>query len=98
MADGSEVTLHRLPEGGIQRAVERSWSGRHLELELFAGGDDLGIGALVEIETGAAIYLGEIQRRQGPRLWVAVEHSVDRAKLARIQESWNEADTAESQR
>jgi hypothetical protein len=96
MAEGSEVSLRKLPDGDVKPARECSWSGRYLELELLDDGDEFGIGALVEIETGEAIYLGEAQRRQGPRLWVAVEHSVDRGKLARIQESWNEADTAEA--
>jgi hypothetical protein len=92
MPEGSEVTLHRLPKGDVHRGVERSWSGRFLELELDLEADELGIGCLVEIEGVEAIYLGEIQKTRGSRLWVEVEHRVDRAKLARIQELWHEAD------
>lgn len=92
MPEGSEVTLRRLPEGGVHRAVERSWAGRCMELELEAEAGELGIGCLAEIEGSESIYLGEVQRKDGPRVWVEVEHRVDRAKLARIQELWNEAD------
>jgi len=90
MAQESEVALRRLPEGSFERALERSWSGRYVELELLANAD-LPLGTLVEIDTGEFIYLGEIQRKNGTKLWVAVEHSMNRAKLARVQEAWNEA-------
>jgi len=91
MSQESEVALRRLPEGSFEKALERSWSGRYVELDLLADSDQFPLGALVEIDTGEAIYLGEIQRRQGHRLWAAVEHSMNRAKLARIQEAWNES-------
>ena len=91
MAQESEVALRRLPEGSFERALERSWSGRYVELDRLADSDQFPLGTLVEIDTGEFIYLGEIQRQNGTKLWVAVEHSVNRAKLARVQEAWNEA-------
>jgi hypothetical protein len=97
MSQECEVALRRLPEGSFERALERSWSGRYVELDLLADSDQFQLGALVEIDTNEAIFLGEIQRRQGLQLWVSVEHSVNRAKLARIQEAWNEAGTRQTQ-
>lgn len=97
MAQGSEVALRRLPEGSFERAVERSWSGRYVGLDLLQDSDQFPIGTLVEIDTGEFIYLGEIQRRQGLELWISVEHSVNRAKLARIQEVWNESGARRTQ-
>lgn len=92
MSEGGEVALRRLPEGIVARAIQTSWNGRDLELELIAAADEFGTGALAEIETSDAIYLGVVRRRQGLRLSIAVEHWLDKAKLARIQALWNETD------
>ena len=94
--NAGEVTLRRLPEGSPRRAVERSSNGRHLELELADEAAEFSAGTLAEIETSQSIYLGEIRRREGFHLWVAVEHALDRARLRRIQELWNEAEAAEA--
>lgn len=97
MSEMSEVALRRLPEGSFERAVERSWSGRYVELGLLTDSDQFALGALVEIDSGEFLYLGEIQRREGRQLWISVEHSVNRAKLARIQDAWNEAEARKAQ-
>ena len=95
MSEGGEVALRRLPEGSLKRALLTSWNGRDLELELVADSDEFGAGALAEIETSDAIYLGVVRSKQGLRILIAVEHWLDRAKLARIQALWNESDAGE---
>jgi len=97
MLEGGEVALRRLPKGSPQRALQTSWNGRDLELELVADADEFDPGALAEIETNDAIYLGVVRKKQGLRLCVAVEHWLDRAKLARIQALWNESDAGDGQ-
>jgi len=91
MSQAGEVALRRLPEGSFERALECSWSGRYVELSLLEDSKQFPLGALVEIDTGEFIYLGEIQRRHDLHLWISVEHSLNRSKLARIQEVWNDA-------
>jgi hypothetical protein len=45
-------------------------------------------GSLVQIESASMLYLGEVQQITGPTALVRVEHTVDRSKLAAIEEIW----------
>jgi fructose-1,6-bisphosphatase/sedoheptulose 1,7-bisphosphatase-like protein len=86
MSEDAGVRVRVLPDGEFQPAVETGWKGRLLEIDLASGSFPLG--ALLEIEHGAMIYLGELQQQTGRAAVVAIEHSVNREALKPIQETW----------
>jgi hypothetical protein len=79
--------IRRLPDGEFRQAVQLGIEGRHLRIDV--PGPKLAPGTLVEIESGAMLYLGEVQQQNAPIYSVFVEHCVDRAKLDAIRELWN---------
>ena len=84
------IRLRRLPDGEFQDGREAGWNERLLEIDV--PGEGFFPGALLEIECGPMLYLGELQQRRGSIHRVAVEHALDRARLASIlQESKNPA-------
>lgn len=86
MAEKLAVRVRALPDGDFLHASETGWKGRLLELDLPAG--QFSVGALLEIEHGAMIYLGELQQLAGSAAVVAIEHSVNRNTLKPVQEIW----------
>jgi hypothetical protein len=90
MNDGVPVRLRCLPEGVECEALISSMQGRVLELDVQTPATELIPAALVEIRAEDTIYLGAVQRRQNQRLWVEVEHLLDRKTLASIQAAWKE--------
>jgi hypothetical protein len=88
MSERTAVRLHSLPDGEFREAVETCWSGSLLELDLLGQGPEWPRGVLLEIECGSMLYLGELQRQSGSQAAILVEHVLDRAKLAPLQESW----------
>jgi len=80
------VRLRCLPDGAFQNASELGWKGRTLELDIT--GCELSQGVLLEIEAGSMLYFGELVRNDGSTASVSVEHSLDRAKLEPIQQTW----------
>jgi hypothetical protein len=86
MAEKIGVRVRALPDGEFQDVSETGWKGRLLELDLPAGG--FPVGALLEIEHGAMIYLGELQQLAGSTAVVAIEHSVNRDALKPVQDIW----------
>jgi hypothetical protein len=80
------VKVRTLPDGEFRHASEVGWTGRLLELDLMGGSFPLG--ALLEIENGAMVYLGELQQQTGSTAVVAIEHSVNRDELKPIQDIW----------
>ena len=82
------VKIRRLPDGESCDALQTSWEGRFLELEL--GGEILPLGSLLEIERGTTLLWGELQQLQGSTAVVAVEHCLDRSGLQSIREIWGE--------
>jgi len=53
-----------------------------------AAGPEFGTADLVEVTCPETLFLGEVQGQAGGLLIVKVEHSVDRAALASIQQVW----------
>lgn len=45
-------------------------------------------GVLVEVQSPEAVYLGEVLERQDLYLVIAMEHTVERAALAEIENVW----------
>jgi hypothetical protein len=91
------VTVRRLPDGGAQTARIANRAPDRLALEPVDNEPDLGFepGVLVQIDSPAAMYLGEVV---GPPknslLTVAVEHFIDRSALAEIQKVWKTPEEA----
>jgi len=81
------IKLRQLPDGRFTDAFEVGLSGRILELDL--AGLDLPIGALLEIERGSIVCLGELRNKTGQTATVLVEHSLSRTKLEQIREIWD---------
>ena len=81
----------RLPDGAPRSCGVQSLDGYLLRLHLLTDGSDtdLGATALVEVESEATLYLGEVQGRQGSVLIVTVEHAISRASLSAIQDVWH---------
>ena len=86
----SAVNIRRLPDGREFHGMERGWKGRLLTIEvsdpLFK--DELGPGALVECTTQNHAYLGVIQETAAEEIFIAVEHSIERARLEPINDIW----------
>jgi hypothetical protein len=89
MSDPIPVRLRRLPEGRFQQALQVGGNGRYLRFEMVSAGADFPAGSLLEIETGSWICLGELVQREGLQALVHVEHSIDRARLPAIEETWS---------
>jgi hypothetical protein len=90
MTEGEQVALRYLPEGVVCAAVICSANGKILELDLQVPGSELIPGAAAEIKAADTIYLGVVERRDKARLWINVEHLLDRKTLASIQAAWKE--------
>jgi hypothetical protein len=61
-----------------------------LEIELSDPGAECAPGAATELEVQEALYLGMIDRRQDGRLWVTIEHRLDREPLIALRAMWRE--------
>ncbi len=90
MPEASQVTVRLLPDAAAWSATVRSRNRAEIELDDTAP-VTIGLrpGALVEIESLDTLCLGKVVLREGMRMLVAVEHTVDLRKLARIQEVWD---------
>ena len=86
MSERARVRLRSLPDGAFHDASELAWKSRLLELDIT--GIDLHPGALLEIQCGSMLYFGELLRNDGSTASVLIEHSVDRARLKQIQQTW----------
>jgi hypothetical protein len=84
------VTVRCLPDGAPQQGNEDSAVGAllHVKLPPNALTRQFSMGALVEVETPRVLYLGEVHSYRDSMLVIAIEHTVDRAALASIQETW----------
>jgi hypothetical protein len=85
-----QVTIRRLPDGELQAGIEHSLTGALLRVNVLPSpaNRQLGMGALVEVQSATTLYLGEVQGCRDLLLLIAVEHAVDREALAAIQQVW----------
>jgi hypothetical protein len=88
MPDRNTVKVRHLPDGGILEGWEAGWENGSLLVDLPGPKDGFSRGALVEIECGSMLYLGEIQQCSESVVTARVEHSLDRDKLASIRNTW----------
>lgn len=88
--ENKQVTVRRLPDGVAQTASVQSFNGQLMRLnrEQFPGDAVLKAGDLVEVTSPGHLYLGEVLARQAETIAVRVEHGLDRAALALIQQVW----------
>src|SRR5579872_2138882 len=92
MSEDTEfVTVRRLPDGGAQSAHIANRAPERLALALI--GSEAGLrfeaGMLVQIDSPAATYFGEVVGGQvDSLLTVEVEHFIDRSALTEIQKVW----------
>ena|ERR1700730_10700321 len=98
MSEATEfVTVRRLPDGGAQTALIANRAPDRLALAPVGDEPSLGFeaGMLVQIDSPAATYLGEvIGRQKDSLLTVAVEHFIDRSALTEIQKVWKKPEEA----
>ena len=80
--------IRRLSEGDRHPAVENGRHGRYLFLDIEDRAGEFPIGSLIEIEDGSMLCLGEIQQWTKSTATILVEHSLDRARLASVDEMW----------
>lgn len=82
------MRLRCLPEGKFQEARETGWDGDLLYLTLPEGQPGLPAGSLAEIESESNLYLGQVRHCSGSEMRVQIEHSLNLARLASIQDTW----------
>jgi hypothetical protein len=85
------AAIRRLPDGAALPARIRRRDADRLVVALAVkvSGDRLEVGALVEIQSSSAIYLGEVASiEQDAQVTVAVEHFIDKAALEKIEQVW----------
>jgi hypothetical protein len=90
MSEQSEaVTVRRLPDGPVQSVrIERREDHQLLLSPLSQDASrEWKSGTLLEIQAEESIYLGVVLR-QDSQILVAVEHAINRASLAEIEEGW----------
>jgi hypothetical protein len=88
MSDRPMMKLRSLENGNVLDVWDASWDGNVLQLTLSDEETGVSPGALAEIESESALYLGEVRQCNGSAMRVLVEHSLDRARLASLQDSW----------
>jgi hypothetical protein len=84
------VTVRRLPDGEPEPARIESEGRRRIRVVLLRESrSEYPAGTLVEVQAPEAVYLGAVVSRQDSSLAVAVEHTINRAALAEIENVWH---------
>lgn len=86
-----QVTIRRLRDGDFYAAEAHILNGQLLQLHLHGdlGEVEIRAGDLVEIRSLRTLYLGEARGQQGKNVVVRIEHTLDLAMLARVQQVWH---------
>jgi hypothetical protein len=85
------VAVRRLPNGTPQPGLLESFTGNVLQITLLSDAPSLEfpLGALVEVGSEQALYLGEVQGCRASLRMVAVEHALNRSSLSNLQHVWH---------
>jgi hypothetical protein len=88
--ENGRVAVRRLPDGIPQPALLESFKGTVLQVTLLSDATSLEfpLGALVEVGSEQALYLGEVQGCRASLRMVAVEHVLTRSSLSALQNVW----------
>jgi hypothetical protein len=92
MSEGSEaVTVRRLPDGDVQPARMEVREPHQLLIALPNEPTcKFEAGALIEIQSSETIYLGTVLHQRNSGMAISIEHSVNRAALAEIEDAWRD--------
>jgi hypothetical protein len=93
MGEGSAaVTIRCLPDGAAQpaRIESREYDQLLIALPDESAAREFETGALIEIQSEEAIYLGAVLHRQDLQVTIFIEHAVNRAALAEIEDAWRD--------
>jgi len=84
------VTVRQLPAGEVHSCRLESCEEQQLRVTVppDAKAGEFVSGAPVEVKGEGILYLGVVLGRQESVMLVAIEHAVDRAALAALQEVW----------
>jgi hypothetical protein len=88
MSESSLVRFRRLPDGEFQPVKDATLDGNVLQFTLLDGQQSPTSGALLEIESDAKVYLGEVRQCKGSVIKIVIEHILDRARLASMKDTW----------
>lgn len=88
MPERNTVKVRPLPDGTFLEGWDAGWEDTLLRVDLPGPRDGFSQGVLVEIESGSMLYLGEVRQCYESGIAARVEHSLDRHKLASIQNTW----------
>jgi hypothetical protein len=88
MSARSPVKLRSPPDGGSFDAWEAGWEGNVIQLTISDGSTGFSPGVPAEIESESMLYLGVVRQHSGSTMKVLVEHSLERARLASLQNTW----------
>ena len=83
---GGECSGHGPAFAGRRREHDRLL----IALPADAAAREFDAGALIEIRSEEAIYLGAVLHRQDLHLAISVEHAVNRSALADIEDAWRD--------
>lgn len=82
------MRFRSLPEGVFREAEHAGWDGHMLQIKLSDGQPGPDSGTLVEVESDSRLYLGEVRQSKDLLCRILIEHSLERARLASVKDSW----------
>lgn len=88
MPERGLMKVRSLPNGDFHDMQETGWDGNMLHLAFSGDGMGFSRGVLVEIQGESQLYLGEVRHCSGGAIKVLVEHALDSARLAAMQDTW----------
>jgi len=83
-----EITVRRLPDGEPRSGSLERRDRRNFLISNLNDWAEFEAGALIEIQSEKAVYLGQVLSQQEASLLVAVEHALSRVALTEIEKVW----------
>lgn len=83
-----EITVRRLPDGEARCGSLLRRDRRHFLISNLKDGAEFDAGALIEIQSEKAVYLGQVLGQQESSLVISIEHALSRASLMEIEKEW----------
>jgi len=90
MPGDKRVRVRPLPDGETREGWEAGWTGALLDIDFDEQPSVAAFptGTAVEIESETRLYLGVLRQTRPSGVCVEVEHSLDRNRIAWIQDVW----------
>lgn len=83
-----EITVRRLPDGEPRLGSLERRDRRHFLISNLKDWAEFEAGALIEIQSEKAVYLGQVLGQEGSSLLISIEHSLNRAAMMEIVKVW----------